>query len=68
LNATENATTNNPPTAVEAETNPSETAQNATIAIIEIDVQGDTVEDPIVIDESTSNSDNDSADEADKST
>jgi len=63
--ATETATTNNPRAAVESETNPSDTAENATI---EIDAQGDTVEDLIVIDESTSNSDNDSADEADKST
>jgi len=62
---TETATTNDPLAAVEAKTNPSDTAENATIAI---DAQGDTVEDPIVIDESTSNSDNDSADEADKST
>jgi len=61
----ETATTNDPPAAVEAETNPSVPAENSTI---EIDAQGDTVEDPIVIDESTSNSDNDSADEADKST
>ena len=48
-----------------ADANPSVTAENTTIAI---DAQGDTVEDPIVINESTSNSDNDSADEADKST
>ena len=45
--------------------NPSNTAENATI---EIGTQGDTVEDPIIIDESTSNSDSDSAQEADKST
>ena len=64
-NTAETATTNDPPAAVEAETNPSDTAENATI---EIDAQGDTVEDSIVIDESTSNSDNDLADEADKST
>jgi len=64
-NMAETATTNDPPAAVEAETNPSVPAENSTI---EIDAQGDTVEDPIVIDESTSNSDNDSADEADKST
>jgi len=63
--ATETATTNDPPAAVKAATNPSDTAENATI---EIDAQGDTAEDPIVIDESTSNSNNDLADEADKST
>jgi len=63
--ATETATTNDPPVAIEAETNPSDTAENATI---EIDAQGDTVEDPIVIDESTSNTNNHLADEADKST
>jgi len=49
----------------ETEANPSATAENATI---EIDAQGDTVEDPIIINKATSNSDNDSADEADKST
>jgi len=63
--AMETVTTNVPPAAVEAETNASDTAENATIVI---DAQGNTVEDPIVIDESTSNSDNDSADEAAKST
>jgi len=65
LSTTKNATTTETPTAVEAETNPSETAQNTTI---EIDAQVNTVEDHIVINKSTSNSDNDSADEADKST
>jgi len=47
------------------DTNPSDAAENATI---EIDAQGDTIEDPFIIDESTSNSDNDSAHEAEKST
>ena len=51
--------TNDPP-AVETEDNPSDTAENATI---DIDAQGDTAEDPIVINESTSNSDSDLADE-----
>jgi len=63
--ATETVPTNDPPAAEEMEANPSETAENATI---EIDAQGDTVEGPIIIDESTSNSDNDSAHEVDKST
>jgi len=45
--------------------NLSNTVENATI---EIDTQGDTVEDPIILDESTSNSDSDSAQDADKST
>ena len=45
--------------------NPSDTAENATI---EIDAQGDIVEDPIIINESTSNSDNDLAHKAEKST
>jgi len=49
----------------ETEVNPPATAENATIAI---DAQGNTVEDPIIVDEATSHSDNDSADEADKST
>ena len=40
-----------------------ETAENAAI---EIDAQGDTVEDPIIINESTSSSDDDSKDAADK--
>jgi len=62
---TEAVNTNGPPATEAADLNPSDTAENATITI---DAQGDTVEDPIVIDESTSNSDNDSADEADKST
>jgi len=62
---TETVNTNDPPEAEAADPNPSDTVENATITI---DSQGDTVEDPIVIDESTSNSDNDSADEADKST
>jgi len=66
---TANAEDNHPSSVTEiattvADANPSDTAENATIAS---DAQGDTVEDPIVIDESTSNSDNDSADEADKS-
>jgi len=64
LSATEPATTNDPPAAEEADANQS-TAENATI---KIDAQGDTVEDPIIIDKSTSNSNNNSADEADKST
>jgi len=54
-----------PPAAEEMDANPSDTAENATI---EIDAQGDTVEDPIIIYKSTSNSDSDSAQEADKST
>jgi len=62
---TEAVNTNDPPAAEAADPNPSDATENATIAI---DAQGDTAEDPIVIDESTSNSDNDSADEADKST
>jgi len=62
---TEAVNTNDPPPTKAADLNPSDTAENATIAI---DAQGDTVEDPIVIDKSTSNSNNDSADEADKST
>jgi len=64
-NRAETATTHDPPAAVAAETNPSDTAENTTI---EIDAQGDAVEDPIIIDESTSNSDNDSADAMDTST
>jgi len=64
-NNSETATTNDPPAAAEAETNTSNTEENATIVI---DDQGDTAEDPIVIAESTSNSDNDSADEGAKST
>mgnify|MGYP007080254168 CR=1 FL=1 len=64
-NTAETTTTHDPPAAVAADTNPSGTAENATI---EIDAQGDTVEDPIVIDESTSNSDNDSAAAMDTST
>jgi len=62
---TETVNTNDPPAAEAADPNPSDTEENATITI---DAQGDTVGDPIVIDESTSNSDNGSADEADKST
>jgi len=41
---------------------------NPPLAAIEVDAQGDTVEDPIVIDESTSNSDNESAEGTDKTT
>jgi len=63
--APETAPTNEAPAAEEVEANPFNTAENATI---EIDAQGDTVEDPIIIDESMSNSDNDSAHKADKST
>jgi len=64
---TENAPTtvvteNTPPAAEEMDANPLPPAENATI---KIDTQGDTVEDPIVIDESTSNSDSDSAQDAD---
>jgi len=64
---TENAPTtivteNTPPAAEEMDANPSPMAENATI---EIDAQGDTVEDPIIIDESTSNADSDSAQDAD---
>jgi len=56
--------TENAPTAPEAmDGNPSTTAENAPI---EINAQGDTVEDPIIIDESTNNSDSNSANEADK--
>jgi len=62
---TETVNTNDPPAAEAADPNPSDTMEKATIAI---DAQGDTVEDPIVIDKSTRNYDNDSADEADKST
>jgi len=45
--------------------NTSNTAENATI---DIDARGDTVKDPIIIDEPTSNSDSDSAQDVDKST
>jgi len=62
---TENAPTNDPPAAEDMDANPSNAAENATI---EIDAQGDTVKDPIIIDASTSNSDSDSAQDADKST
>jgi len=63
--ATETAPTKDPPAAEEADANPSDTTENATI---DIDAQGDTVEDPIIINESTSNSNNDSAGKAEKST
>jgi len=70
--ATETSPTTSTPAAGETETNQSETEANpsatADNATLEIDAQGDTVEDPIIMDEATSNSDNDSADEADKST
>jgi len=49
---TENAQTNGPPAAEEMDANPSDTAENATI---EIDGQGDTVEDPIIIMPTTAN-------------
>jgi len=55
--------TENAPTVPEAmDANPSATAENAPI---EIDAQGGTVEDPIIINESTSNSNSDSAKKAD---
>jgi len=63
--ATETTPTNNPPAAEEMDATPSDTAENVTI---EIDAQGDTVEDPIIIDKSTSNSNNVWAQEAEKST
>jgi len=59
---TETVNTNDPPAAEAADPNPSDAAENATI---KIDAQGDTSEDPIIIDESASN---DSAEDADKST
>jgi len=69
---TETSPTNRTPTAGGTETNQSETTANSSAtavnATIEIDAQGDTVEDPIIIDEATSNSDHDSEDEADNST
>ena len=40
-------------------------AANPPLAEIEVDAQGDTVDDPIVIDESTSKSDNESAEGTD---
>jgi len=70
--ATETSTTNSTPTAGGTETNQLETeatsSATAVNATIEIDAQGDTVEDPIIIDEATSNSDHDSEEEADNST
>jgi len=63
--ATETAPSNYPPAVEEVDANPSDTTENATT---EIEAQGDTVEDPIIIDESTSNSNNVSAHEAEKST
>jgi len=63
--ATETTPTNDAPAAEEVEANPSNTAKHATI---ETDAQGDTVEDSIIIDESTSNLDNDLVHEADRST
>jgi len=58
---TTGATENTPLAVEEMDTNTSTTMENATI---KIDTQGDTVEDPIVINESTSNSDSDSAQDA----
>jgi len=54
-----------PPTGATSDTN---VAANPPLAAIEVDAQGDTAEDPNVIDESTSNSDNDSAEGTDKTT
>ena len=69
--ATETSQTNSTPTAGGTETNQSESTANSSApavnATIEIDAQGDTVEDPIIIDEATSNSDHDSEEEADNS-
>ena len=50
--ATGTAPTNDPAAAEEMDANPSDTAENATI---EIDGQGDTVEDPIIIMPTTAN-------------
>jgi len=62
--ATETSPTNSTPTAGETEANQSETEANPSVtaenATIEIDAQGDTVEDPIIIDKATSHSDHDS--------
>jgi len=54
-----------PPTRAIPEAN---VAANPPLAEIEVDAQGDTLEDPIVIDKSTSNSDNESAEGTDKTT
>jgi len=68
----ETSPTNSTPTAGGTETNQSATTANSSAttvtATIEIDAQGDTVEDPIIVDAATSNSDHDSEDEADNST
>jgi len=61
---TETVNTNDPPAAEAADPDPSDAAENTTM---EIKAQGDTAEDPIIINESTSNYDNDSAHEAKKS-
>jgi len=52
----------------ETATNSANVAANPPLATTEIDAQGDTVEDPIVIDEATSNSDNDSTEGTDETT
>ena len=69
------ANTNNPITGIDR-TAPEENEENATVAnnsteteenaAIEIDAQGDTAEDPIILNESTSHSDNDSTEAEDK--
>jgi len=53
---------NTPTEDEEMDVNPSTTARNAPI---KIEAQGDTVEDPIIINESTSNFDNNSEQDAD---
>ena len=55
-------------TEAESAPNPANVAANPLLATIKVDAQGDTVEDPIVIDEATSNSDNDSTEGTDKTT